>query len=79
MIRWRAPSYSGDRRVAMSGRCEVGAVFPPVDKKGWGWRLWFTGSVVSHGGHAPSELGAKGALLTAWAEVLRKAELQEAA
>ncbi|TWG90344.1 hypothetical protein L598_000700001010 [Mesorhizobium sp. J18] len=79
MIRWRAPSYSGDRRVALAGRVEIGAVFPPLDKKGWAWRLWITGSVCSTGGFAPSELGAKTALDRAWADFLNKANLREAA
>lgn len=81
MIRWRAPAYDGDRRVAISGHIEVGAVFAPqyfADGK-WHWRLWLNGSVVATEGNAATELGAKTDLDRAWASFLMRANLSEAA
>lgn len=80
MIRWRAPSYDGDRRVAIAGTVEVGAVFPPLgSEKKWRWRMWVAGGPVAKEGTAPTELGAKTALDAAWAGFLNRARLQEAA
>lgn len=79
MICWREPSYDGDRRVALAGTVEVGAVFPPVGSiKSWRWRMWAGGGPVPKEGIAPSELGAKTALDAAWAGFLNRARLQEA-
>lgn len=80
MIRWRAPSYDGDRRVAVAGTVEVGAVFPPVGPKAkWRWRMWAAGGPIAKEGAAPTELAAKTALDSAWAGFLNRAGLQEAA
>lgn len=80
MIGWRAPSYAGDRRVAMCGTVEVGAIFPPLgSEKKWRWRLWGGAGSFAKEGTAPTELGAKVALDNAWAGFLNRAGLQEAA
>lgn len=80
MIRWLPPSYEAGRRVAVSGTIEVGAVFPPIgSEKQWRWRMWAGGGPVAKEGKAPTELGAKTALDSAWAGFLNRAGLQEAA
>lgn len=80
-VRWADPEYPSDRRVLMSGRLKVGAVFPPVgtprDSLPWVWRLWVTGSTMSRDGRAKTELAAKTALLSAWREFLTSSGLQE--
>lgn len=80
MIQWRAPSYENGRRVAVSGTVEIGAVFPPVGAdRNWRWRMWALGGPVCKEGKEPTELGAKVALDRAWAGLLNRARLQEAA
>lgn len=83
MIRWRAPSYDGDRRLALSGRVEIGAVFPPHPGGGhWRWRLFVGGgaaalSFAGINGEARTELAAKNALAWAWGDFLIRADLRE--
>lgn len=79
MISWRTSSHSDKRQLAMSGRAEVGAVFPPISDGKWMWRLWVNGQIANDGGQTDSELAAKNALETAWGEFLRRAGLAEAA
>ncbi|WP_146201490.1 hypothetical protein [Pseudaminobacter salicylatoxidans] len=80
MIKWRTPSYDGDRRVAVSGHIDVGAVFPPLGlEHKWRWRLWVNGKVCATTGQEPTELAAKIALDRAWASFLMLASLTEAA
>lgn len=78
MIRWRAPSYEGGRRVAIAGTVEVGAVFPPVGSDRWTWRMWIGGNWPKEGKER-TELAAKTALDSAWAGFLNRAGLKEAA
>lgn len=80
MVKWRPPEYEGDRRLALAGTVEIGAVFPPCGGGRWRWRLWIVGTAsgVAHG-EAVSELGAKTALDRAWAGFLTRANLSEAA
>lgn len=74
---WRT-AYEGGRIVAVSGLIEIGAVFPPLGGGKWKWRLWLRHPSPIEGS-APTELGAKTALLDAWAAFLVSADLQEAA
>lgn len=79
MIKWCAPSYEGDRRVALVGIVEVGAVFPPDSNGKWRWRMWLTSSVLAKEGKAVTELAAKTDLDRAFASFLVCANLVEAA
>jgi hypothetical protein len=79
MIKWRPPAYEGDRRVAVAGIVEIGAVFPPDSDGKWRWRMWLTSSVLAKEGKASTELAAKTDLDRAWASFLMCANLAEAA
>jgi hypothetical protein len=74
---WRS-AYEGGRIIAMSGLVEIGAVFPPVVGGKYRWRLWLRHPSPIEG-TAATELGAKTAMLDAWAAFLISADLKEAA
>ncbi len=75
MIRFLPPSWPGDRRLAMCGSVEVGAVFPPCGAMTkWRWTLWIAEAAgTCH--RARSEAEAKAALQAAWAQWMAKAGL----
>ena len=72
--------YESGRITASSGSIVVGALFPALNQPGakWRWRLWVTGSFSAQSGEAKSELSARNALLSAWEEFLRAANLRAA-
>lgn len=74
-LHFTQPRYPTDRRVAMSGSLEVGAVFPPIPpaEKSWRWQVFLKPSSF---GKARSELAAKNIIETWWADWLRAAELE---
>ena len=65
--------YAGARIEAHSGRMIVGAVFPGNPCR---WSLFLT-THRAREGVAKSELAAKNALIAAWADLLRAADLRE--
>jgi hypothetical protein len=77
-VTWTKAASESDRRVAVSGALEIGAVFPPIGASRWRWRF-FLGSVAGPEGEARTELAARNALLTVWATWLARAELTGAA
>lgn len=58
-LTWRAPSYPGDRHLAMCGEVSVGAVFPPLCGKYWPWRCWIGITTNPANGSARSEDAVK--------------------
>lgn len=68
-------TYPGARIEAHSGRMIVGAVFPGDPCR---WSL-FLSTHRAREGVAKSELAAKNALIAAWADLLRAADLREGA
>ena len=72
--------YDGGRIVLMSGRIDVGAVFPPVGNNPgrypWSWRMWIR-FPHSKEGRAATEQAAKNALIAAWRDLLTAADLTE--
>ena len=79
-LTWLPPRSPVDRRLAISGDVEIGAVFPPIgEAKKWCWRFWLNGKSIANDGTSADEASAKKTLETAWAEFLHRAKLQEVA
>jgi hypothetical protein len=74
-VKWREPSYAGDRILAMSGAVEIGAVFPPVGGGKWRW-AFFLGRTPAPT-NARDEASAKAALMRQWTTFLDRAGLVE--
>jgi len=74
-LHFTPPSYPTDRRVAMSGSLEVGAVFPPIGQteNAWRWQVFLKPEVF---GKARSELAAKNIIENWWADWIRAAGLE---
>jgi hypothetical protein len=75
-IYWRKPAYEGDRHLAMCGSVTVGAVFPPIGKKHWRWRVWFGATVHPWEGKAKTEEQARAEVVVHFQRFLEQAGLQ---
>lgn len=77
MIRWRQ-EYEGGRIVAVSGKAEIGAVFPPCGSEtAWRWTMWFgSRSPLGPSGKAKTATGAKSEIMAAFGDMLIRAGLQ---
>ncbi|MFC3074941.1 hypothetical protein [Shinella pollutisoli] len=75
MIRWSAPLYAADRRVASVGRVEIGYVVPPCPICAhWRWYLTFKHGRAAEG-DAIDEHGAKTSVVRVWRQWLDDAQL----
>lgn len=77
MLTWKAPAYEGDRRLAMCGHVEVGAVFPPCGGKYWRWRVWIGAIHHAAEGSEKTEELAKAAVAIRFGLFLRKSGLRQ--
>ncbi|HMO09154.1 MAG TPA: hypothetical protein PKD10_16115 [Paracoccaceae bacterium] len=79
--RFQPQEHPGDRILLTCGRVDFGAVFPPAGtppgRHPWVWRLWIGGVTDTRQGRAATELAARSALMAAFRDWLRKAELVE--
>jgi hypothetical protein len=78
-LTWRAPSYPADRRLALTGQVEVGAVFPTSQSDRWDWRFWLGHTAAAPHGTAKTEGLAKAEVAFRFQRFLERAELAEAA
>ena len=73
---WQTSEHLVGREVALSGKVQVGGVYPPfAEATTWRWRMWMNGKSVAANGSAESSAAAKKHVEWHWAEFMHRAGL----